>query len=89
MVMMMMMVVVMVMMVMVMVTPVMMVPVTRRMGGGGERRQGHGEAQGERGDQLLGHSSNLLSGRAGSERRARYCRAEDEQKPNETRRRPR
>lgn len=55
----------------VMVTPVMMVPVTRRMGGGGERRQGHGEAQGERGDQLLGHSSNLLSGRAGSERRAR------------------
>jgi hypothetical protein len=55
----------------VMVMPVMMVPVTRRMGGGGERRQGHGEAQGQRGDQLIGHYSNLLSRRAGSERRAR------------------
>jgi hypothetical protein len=65
------MVMVMMVVMMVMVMPVMMVPVTRRVGGGGERRQGHGEAQGQRGDQLIGHSSNLLSRRAGSERRAR------------------
>lgn len=44
----------------VMMVVVMVVPVRPRMSGGGERGQSHGDAQGQRRDQLLGHDCNLL-----------------------------
>lgn len=56
----MMMMMVVVMMVMVIVAVVMM-PVAAGMRGGGERSQGHGEAERQRGNQFLRHFTDLLT----------------------------